>query len=315
VKSYFAGIDGGGTKTAAAIVEPSMIVLGEGLSGPSNHLRVGTDEAVRNISSALHQALSSAGLRPDDLEFTYCGIAGSDHPLHRQKLVDALRDVFPAGNFTVDSDARVALTAGVGTGAGVVVIAGTGSVAFGRNDRGEEARAGGWGPTLGDEGSGYSIARRGLAAVVRSFDGRDPQTLITDLLCTHYGMCDIEDLPYFVYAPTTHADDIATYFRLVLEAAQNGDPTALEIFRAEGRELGLTVVATARRLKMLSERFPVAYVGGAFRAGELLLAPAREVILGEAPGADLRPAAERPVIGAARLAVTGAAMARPSRRV
>jgi glucosamine kinase len=315
MNSHFAGIDGGGTKTAAAIVRPDMTVVGEGLSGPSNHLRVGTEEAVRNISSALHQALAAAGLQPGELEYTYCGIAGSDHPLHRQKLVDALRGVFPGGNFTVDSDARVALTAGVGTGPGLVVIAGTGSVAFGRNGRGEEARAGGWGPTLGDEGSGYSIARRGLAAVVRSFDGREPQTLISDLLCTHYGMCDIEDLPYFVYAPTTHADDIATYFRLVLEAAQNGDVTALEIFRAEGRELGLTVAAAARKLKMLSERFPVAYVGGAFRAGELLLAPLREAILAEAPGAELRPAAERPVVGAARLAVTGAATARPTRRL
>jgi N-acetylglucosamine kinase-like BadF-type ATPase len=311
---YYMGVDGGGTKTAAVVVDPEMNVCGEGLSGPSNHLRVGIDEAARNVARAVADALRSAGAAPLDIEYTYCGIAGSDHARHRERMIEALRHLFPRGNFTVDSDARVALTAGIGTGTGVALIAGTGSVAFGRNSAGEEARAGGWGPTLGDEGSGYSIARRALSAVVKSFDGRSPKTLLTDLLCERFDMCDVTDLPYFVYSPTTHADDIAAHCTIVIQAAQQGDATALEIFASEGRELGLTAVAVARKLRMLNEAFEIAFTGGAFRAGELLLEPVRRAVLEFAQGAVLRPATDRPVIGAARMAAAGALTARPSRR-
>src|SRR5205085_237532 len=139
---------------------------------PIYHLRVGIETAARNIERAVNKALVTADVASREIVWAYCGIAGADHPAHRQEIVDSLNIFFPRGNFTVDNDARIALTGAIGFGAGVVVIAGTGSVAFGRNDAGEEARAGGWGPTLGDEGSAYGIARAGLAAVLRAYDGR-----------------------------------------------------------------------------------------------------------------------------------------------
>lgn len=311
---HFIGVDGGGSKTSAIVVDESMRPLGQAVSGPSNHLRVGIDEAARNVETAIRAAIAASPVELDAVEYTYCGIAGSDHPMHRERVIESLRYLFPRNNFTVDSDARVALTAGIGFDAGIVVIAGTGSVAFGRNEALVEARAGGWGPTLGDEGSGYSIARRGLSAVVRSHDGRGPETLITDLLCTHYGMCDPVDLPYFVYAPTTHADDIALYCRIVFEAAQQGDAVALEIVNREGSELGVMATAVARKLGMTDAPFPIAWVGGAFQAGALLLDPMTAVLSEHVPYASLSAARETPVMGAARMAVRGAISARPSRR-
>src|SRR5687768_5139950 len=269
--AYYIGVDGGASKTAAIVVDESERKLGSGLAGASNHLRVGIEEATRNIERAVNTALVEAGIAIRDVEYAYCGVAGSDHPVHRQKVIDSLRIFFPRGNFIVDTDARIALTGAVGFGPGVVIIAGTGSVSFGRNDAGQEARAGGWGPTLGDEGSGFWIAREGLAAIVRAHDGRGFATRMTDLLCNEYDMCNAEDLPKFVYATTTHADDIARYGKLVIEAAQLGDDVAHNILTAGGSELAECVLAVARKLHMTDTDFAVAYVGGAFHAGEPLL--------------------------------------------
>jgi len=310
--TYFLGVDGGASKTAALVTDDQGKSLGDGVAGPSNHLRVGIETAARNIERAVNKALVNADVASREIVWAYCGIAGADHPAHRQEIVDSLNIFFPRGNFTVDNDARIALTGAIGFGAGAVVIAGTGSVAFGRNEAGEEARAGGWGPTLGDEGSAYGIARAGLSAVLRAYDGRGPSTKMLDILSRDYELAASE-IPRFVYATTTHADDIARYSKLVIEAAEAEDQVASAILKDAGRELGACVVAVAQRLKMVDREIPVAYVGGAFNAGELLLAPMRETIIGRAPRAKVGPSQRNPVEGAAMMAIRAAAAPRPSR--
>jgi glucosamine kinase len=311
--SIYLGLDGGGSKTAALLVDDSMRELGAGLSGPSNHLRVGIADATRNIERAVNLALVEANVPFAAIHYAYCGVAGSDHPEHREKVVESLRVFFPRNNFTVDSDARVALTGAVGFGAGIVIVAGTGSVAFGRNAHGAEARSGGWGPTLGDEGSGYAIGRDGLAAVVRAFDGRGPATKMTAILCEHFDECHPEDLPKFVYAPSTHADDIALYCRMVIEAAESGDALARGILEDAGRELARSVVAVATRLGMLDTAFPVACVGGAFHGGRFILDPLEKWLEHHAPEATLQPPLNPPVEGAAMMAIRAAKDPRPGR--
>lgn len=310
---FFIGIDGGGSKTAAVVTDASLRVLGEGRAGPSNHLRVGIEAARLSVEDAMFQAVRGAGIDLNDIAWTYCGIAGSDHPQHRRTVVAALEYLFPRGNFTVDSDGRVALTAGIGFGPGIALIAGTGSIAFGRNAEGRELRAGGWGPTIGDEGSGYWIAVQGLSAIARAIDGRGPRTRMTDLLCTHYGMCEPDDLPYFVYAPTTHADDIARYCQLVIEAAREGDQIAQTIFRNAGTELARLVAALATRLGLMDSEIEIACSGGAFASGELIFDPLTSLIRESMPKANTTPARERPVMGAARMAVRAAEDPRPDR--
>src|SRR5881275_3592672 len=193
---YYLGVDGGASKTAALVTDETGKSLGTGIAGPSNHLRVGIETAARNIERAVNKAVVAADVATREIVWAYCGIAGADHPAHRQEIVDSLNIFFPRGNFTVDNDARIALTGAIGFGSGVVVIAGTGSVAYGRNESGEEARAGGWGPTLGDEGSAYGIARAGLSAVLRAYDGRGPATRMMEILKERYDMKP-EDLPPF----------------------------------------------------------------------------------------------------------------------
>jgi N-acetylglucosamine kinase-like BadF-type ATPase len=311
--TYFIGVDGGASKTAALVVDEKGNPLGRGQAGASNHLRVGIEEATRNVERAVNIAMVEAGIAIRQVEYAYCGIAGSDHPVHRQRVIDSLKIFFPRGNFIVDTDARIALTGAIGFGAGIVVISGTGSVAFGRNAGMEEARAGGWGPTLGDEGSGFWIAREGLSAIVRAHDGRGFATKMTDLLCDDYDMCSPAELPRFVYATTTHVDDIARYGKLVIQAAQNGDPIALDILARGGSELAECVLAVARKLHITADEFPVAHVGGAFHAGELLLGPMRLRLQRDAPGASLIEPLHPPVEGAAMMAMRAAEAPRPGR--
>ncbi|MEO8382950.1 MAG: BadF/BadG/BcrA/BcrD ATPase family protein [Acidobacteriota bacterium] len=311
--SFFIGVDGGASKTAAIVVDEHGKALGSGLAGGSNHLRVGIEEATRNVERAVNMALVEAGIAIREVEYAYCGIAGADHPIHREKVIDALRIFFPRGNFIVDTDARIALTGAVGFGAGIVVISGTGSVAFGRNATGDEARAGGWGPTLGDEGSGFWIAREGLSAIVRAHDGRGFNTVMTELLCNEYQMCQPADLPAFVYAATTHVDDIARYGKLVIEAAQANDTVARDILARGGSELAECVLAIARKLHMTDTTFAVAHVGGAFHAGDLLLDPMRLRLQRDAPGASLIAPLHPPVEGAAMMAMRAAEAPRVGR--
>jgi N-acetylglucosamine kinase-like BadF-type ATPase len=311
---YFLGVDGGASKTAALVIDEAGQPLGRGVAGPSNHLRVGIETATRNIERAVNIALVEAGMAIRQVEYAYCGIAGADHPAHRQRVIDSLRIFFPRGNFIVDNDARIALTGAIGFGSGIVIISGTGSVAFGRNESGQEARAGGWGPTIGDEGSGYAIARDGLSAIVRAHDGRGRATKMTELLCYDYDMCSPEDLPRFVYATTTHADDIARYGKLVIESARLGDEVAREILERAGRELAECVLAVARRLSLTTIKFPVAYVGGVFNAEDVLLGPMRGVVQKQAPQAALNPPQHTPVEGAAMMAIRAAEHPRPERK-
>ena len=309
---YFLGVDGGASKTAALVIDESGKSLGSGVAGPSNHLRVGIETAARNIERAVNKALVTADVASREIHWAYCGIAGADHPAHRQEVVDSLSIFFPRGNFSVDNDARIALTGAIGFGPGLVVIAGTGSVAFGRSAEGMEARAGGWGPVIGDEGSGYAIARAGLAAILRAHDGRGPATKMTEILKERHDMKP-EDLPRFVYAQATHADDIARFGRLVIDAAREGDEAARAILEEAGRELGTAALAVARRLRLVRGPFPVAYVGGAFHAGDALLEPMRKAILSEAPQAQIGPPRNTPVEGAAQMAIRAAASPRPLR--
>ncbi len=177
---------------------------------------------------------------------------------------------------------------------------------------GEELRAGGWGPTIGDEGSGFAIARDGLAAVLRAYDGRGPATMIRERLHAEVHL-EPADLPRAIYAQTTHADDIARYAKIVFDSADAGDAVARAILDRAANELALSVLAVARRLKLVDGAFPVAYVGGIFKAGEVLLAPLRAAIAAEAPKATLQPPLKTPVEGAAQMAIRAAESPRPER--
>jgi N-acetylglucosamine kinase-like BadF-type ATPase len=302
ISSYLLGVDGGGTKTEAIVVDGSLSIMGRGLSGASNPLRVGMDQAASNIRRAVLEAAQEAGIKLKDVAVACVALAGISHPVHFQMMREALDRALRVKKLQLTTDARAALAGALDAGPGVVVIAGTGSIAFGINSQGQEARSGGWGYALGDEGSGYDIASRALRAVVASFDGRLQETLLTDLICRKLGVKEVADLPTVIYDKRRAWMEIAELAKLVTEAARRGDQVAISILAEAGRELGCLARSVIEKLNMRRESFRVAYVGGVFSAGRYLLDPFAELVRRVAPGAQIGPPLASPVIGAAKLA-------------
>ena len=298
----FLGIDGGGTKTHAVITTSAYQVIGEGFSGASNPVRVGFDSAVAHVNEAVRQACEQAHVTPSDIAAGCAAIAGISQPAHYHAMRKALDARLRMEHLELVTDARAALEGALDGRQGVVLIAGTGSIAMGMSEARGVERSGGWGPTLGDEGSGYDIARQALKAVAASFDGRAPQTVLTARLCEQLGISSAKDLPGIIYNNDVGATEIASLARLVAEAAAEGDAVARDILAQAGRDLGALAVSVIHKLGLESQAFRVAYVGSVFNAGECVLGPLREAVLKVSPRAELGPPLRPPEIGAVKLA-------------
>ena len=278
------GVDGGGTKTRAVIVDDSGELIGEGISGPSNPLRVGVAAAAGAVREAVERACSTGRVRRADILAAQVGLAGVRRHDLRERMREALMGL-GIKPLEVVTDADIALYGATEGKPGVVVIAGTGSVCCGANARGGRALAGGWGPLAGDEGSGSWIARRALQAVAKATDGRGPQTSLVESACEYFNAATPDDIALVIYSPTMTNQIIAGFARQVIERARAGDAVALDIMAEAGRELGAAANAVIKNLRMERERFLVGYVGGVFASGELVLKPMREEIARVAPRA------------------------------
>jgi N-acetylglucosamine kinase-like BadF-type ATPase len=296
------GVDGGGSKTEAIILDNDLRVIGEGRAGPSNPLRVGLTSAAAAVREAIDNACAAAKIRRSDLESAEVGLAGA----RRHELRERMREMLlPLGvrDIEVVTDADIALYGATDGAPGLVVIAGTGSICCGINARGKKFCAGGWGPLAGDEGAGAWIARRALRAIAYASDGRGPQTLLTELACNYFHVSTADDLTTAIYAPTITNERIAGFGKDVVEAANRKDPVAEQIILEGGAELGLAAVAVIRNLQMEREEFQIAVVGGVFRAsGEMILKPLKAEVAKVAPRAYFEPPHFSPAVAAARMA-------------
>jgi N-acetylglucosamine kinase-like BadF-type ATPase len=287
--------------TRAIITDSVHQVLGEGIAGPSNPLRVGVSSAAAAVREAFDKACDAARVQRSEIVAAEIGLAGVRRADVRVSMYNALK-VLGISELEVVTDADIALFGATKGEPGLVIIAGTGSICCGRSARGKRVCAGGWGPLVGDEGSGSWIARQALRAVARASDGRGPITLLVQSACAYFNVPQPEDLSMAIYAPSMTNERIAGFGKRVVEAAQEGDAVALEIILHAGRELGTAAAAVIRGLHMERERFQVAYVGGVFKAGELLLKPLRQEIACLASKAYLAPPLMTPVVAAARMA-------------
>jgi N-acetylglucosamine kinase-like BadF-type ATPase len=295
------GVDGGGTTTRAVVMDENYRVAGEGAAGPSNPLRVGVANAAAAIREAIDRACVVAQFRRRDIIAAEVGLAGARRQELRARMEDALRDL-ELGKVEVVSDADIALFGATDGEPGLVVIAGTGSVCCGINERGKRACAGGWGPIVGDEGGGAWIARRALQAIAYAADGRGPETSLSAAARSYFHVTSADDLSTAIYAPTMSNERIAGFGKAVIEAAKAKDPMARQIMAEAGAELGIAAVAVIRNLKLERERFQVAYVGGVFAAGELVLESLRTQVHRVAAKAYLAPPRYAPAVAAARMA-------------
>ena len=296
------GVDGGGSKTEAVIMDSNLRVIGEGRSGASNPLRVGVTNAAAAVREAIDKACAMAKVRRTDLIAAEVGLAGARRKELRERMHDALASL-GIRDVEVVTDGDIALYGATDGAPGLVVIAGTGSICCGINARGKKTFAGGWGPIAGDEGGGAWIARTALRAVAFASDGRGPKTRLTEAACAYFHASTADDLTTAIYAPTITNERIAGFARDVIECARDKDAVAREIIKAAGRELGVAAVAVISNLQMERERFQIAYVGGIFRAsGEMILEPLRNEVKKVAPRAYFELPQFPPAVAAARMA-------------
>jgi len=296
------GVDGGGTKTQAVILDLHNQIIGEGIAGASNPLRVGIANAAAAVREAIDKACEAARVRRTDLVAAEIGLAGASRNELRARIRESLISL-GIREIIVVSDADIALYGATEGAPGLIVIAGTGSICCGINARRKMLCAGGWGPVAGDEGGGAWIARRALRAIAHATDGRGASTSLTGAAIAYFHVSDATDLSTAIYAPTITNERLAGFGKFVIEAAKAKDRIAREILAEAGRELGSAASAVIRNLKLERETFQVAYTGGVFvAAGELVLATMREEIKKIAPLAYVAPPHYPPAVAAARMA-------------
>jgi N-acetylglucosamine kinase-like BadF-type ATPase len=297
---YALGFDGGGTKTDCVLLNAKGDVIGEGRGGPANPLRCGYDAAFSSLCEAAAGAIAAARIRPESVTGVCAGIAGAGRRSVVRRILVFLAEEFPAALAHVTTDYEVALEAAAGAGPGVILIAGTGSVAFGRNAAGETARAGGHGPWIGDEGSAFEIGRQAVSAVARARDGDAPVTMLMEMIPAALNCPDWDDL--LVRIAKNPDDVFPKLFPVVAAAANSGDSAAKEILVASASGLGNLAAIVIRRLRMKDQEFPLVKSGGVFGHSQMLDALVDLALASGAPRAKRSRLEISPATGAARMA-------------
>jgi N-acetylglucosamine kinase-like BadF-type ATPase len=297
---YVLGIDAGGSKTVCYLADSRGRIVGEGRGGGANLHAHGELEVEKVLHGVIEQALGEHSTVPAAV---CVGIAGVDREDDDRIVRAMMRRLGFRTRTLVVNDALIALVASVGDHPGVVIIAGTGSIAYGVNPDGQAARAGGWGYVLGDEGSGFWIGRKALMAVVREADGRGPRTGLTPLVLDHFGIAAVSGLVREVYEPGRHRQAVAALGPVVERARADGDVVAAEILRHASEELARAAASVIAQLQMRGDAFRVVLSGSIFRLIPYLVDDVTQRLAEVAPRATVERLAAEPARGALHLAL------------
>ena len=265
----FLGVDGGQSGTVAAIGDETGRVLGEGEAGPSNHAAgaEGRAKLERAVRDCVGQAAAKANLDAAALEFESACFGMSGGPEGKHAILSGL---IRAERLRVTTDAAVALAGATASGLGVVVIAGTGSMALGRNGQGRTARAGGWGDIFGDEGGAFDMVRQAARAALRMEEGWGPETSLRASLLDATSSVDANQMLHRFYTPEWERSRVAALAPLVDRAAGEGDAVAQHVVNQAAQELAQLAAAVRSQLWKPAEVVELAYSGGVFESRMLL---------------------------------------------
>lgn len=299
MQTLVVGVDGGGTKTRAILANDRGEQLAEAVGTGSTiraHDVERSADVIAGVVRDVFDVADMAGQRPRVL---CVGVAGAGRESERQALHESLTARSLADDIIVQTDLAVAIEDAFGDGPGVLLIAGTGSSAFGRGPAGATARCGGWGPVIGDEGGGAWIGRRALSVVSAAADGREPETALTGAILTAAEVSEASEL--IRWASDATAAKLATLAPVVITVADSGDLRANSILSMAVEELALHVRALARKL-FTDERasVPVAFTGGLLSRGSSYRKRLEHRLRTAVPGAQVQAGDVDPARGAVR---------------
>ncbi|MBL9135775.1 MAG: hypothetical protein JNK85_07900 [Verrucomicrobiales bacterium] len=302
----FLGIDGGGTRTRAVVVDVHGQVLGRGESGIGNIHHAKPNEVAAHLAEAIAGALRPSHHPPSAVRSAFLGMAGATG----EETRSVYRDLIGAAGLSaavveVDHDIRIALAGGLAGRPGIALIVGTGSSCYGRTSDGQTWQTGGWGYLVADEGSGYDIGRRAMVAAVRMADARIPASPLMDRVFGWLKVKQISAILARLHEQGIERDEIAAFAPEVVKLAEHGDLVALQILEAGSVELAEMVGANHAQLAT-SDRPEVVVTGGLGTAPTLYREMIRQAIERRLPEARVREMEMEPVCGAALLAMMAA---------
>lgn len=309
-QKYIIGIDGGGTKTHAIITNSSGEILKMHFGGPSNFQIIGVEAAAETIFSLIEMCCGSVGCEINDIETVVCGLTGAGRVGDQQRMADGLKKYALSKKsklkkIIIESDARIALEGAFKGGKGIILIAGTGSIAFGKDNKGNVHRVGGWGRILGDEGSGYYIGRLGLTAVTRQLDGRGEKTKLTSMISKSF---ELKDQTAIINAVYKNNFDIASVAPLVLQAAEKKDIVCRSIVENAVIELAWHIQVAAEKItsttkKKVKEKIHVAFIGGLIANDTIVSRLLKQYLSVNFPIVEIIPSMASPAYGAIVIAL------------
>jgi N-acetylglucosamine kinase len=256
---YVLGIDGGGTKTECVLMDPAGKIIARCFSGPSNPYRVGVERATREIEKAAECCLQEARVGRNDVAAVGAGLAGTGNPELKEGMRASIAAAFPGATVSIFTDLETALAA-TGEGPVIVLVAGTGSAAIGRNAQGEIWRTGGLGPQLGDDGSAFDIGSRAVARALKEREQRGTDSPLGKMILAELGYASWQELQN---RAAQQPDNVfPSVFPVVAAAADAGDPAARETLLQAAGELSSLVSAVAEHSSMGRENFRIVKMGG-----------------------------------------------------
>lgn len=297
---WIIGIDGGGTRTVGLAADLEGKILGRAEKGAGNYHTTGLPRFKAVIASVIEELAVSCQVQKADLRVVSLGLAGADRMSDKQVIKETLEQLDLPCRYLVNSDAKIAMVAGLGKAEGIILISGTGSIAYGINQQGEIIRAGGWGHLASDEGSGYSIGRQALVRGIRSAEGRDKATALLAMIMEHLNLNSWEQLAGYINSPAMSKAMVASLAPLAAAAANQGDLIAKEILLQAGNELAALVESVITRGFSQQKNVRVCIFGGIISNIPLVRSQVEEVLAGKAI---IVSSPNQPVTGAVSLAL------------
>ena len=295
---FVLGVDGGATKTLAAVLDVQSGEIHLGHAGPSNEDSAGIEAGTEAVRSAALEAARRAAVQLEEIDVAVLAIAGTD----TARIERHVHERAPA-SWIVVNDVVGAWATATGAAPGIGVISGTGSNVFGVGRDGRAWRAGGWGHVLGDEGSGYWIGVRSIAAVLHDRDESGPKTALSDAALAHFDVVDVDGLVALVYGKPLSKSEIAAFAVETAKLAEQQDAVAEGLYRDAAAQLAAQVSAVARHTQ-LDGAFPVGLIGSSFKAGQIFVDPLTDAIAQLAPDARVSVVDAPPAAGALMLALS-----------
>ena len=326
---YVLGIDGGGTKTACALSDEEGNILGFSSGPASSYVAVGENKMKVSLTTVIGNLFDKTVVKPKKIDIIYAGIGGINKATPdaiKHKFTTELIKLTSAKKviFDEDCDLGVAFASSLDSNrklSRILVLAGTGMGIMGVNLQGERKSLHGWGPLMGDEGSGYNIGIKVLMAAARAFDGRGKDTRLKELFlelprfrnCIEVkslakkdsiSLTDEQkqkiwgDITSAVYHPIMEREEIASLSKYACMAAEKGDEIAIGILKSAGEELGIAINVVAKSLGLLGKKLQVIPACGVFMAGDFILKPLEDVVLEHSPETEILSPVFLPVVGA-----------------